>query len=63
MERLRADPRDPKLKAHSLRGVLAASFACSCGYDCRIIFTVEKEPRTGRELILLHEVGTHDEVY
>lgn len=53
----------PKLKTHPLTGRLEGFYACTCGYDCRILFTVEKEPRTGRELILLHDIGTHDEVY
>jgi len=35
--------------------------ACSCGYNCRIIFTVEKQKN--EEMILLIDIGTHDEVY
>ncbi len=49
------------LNTHLLRGELAGFYACSCGYDCRIIFGLRKEGDT--ELIILANVGTHDEVY
>jgi mRNA-degrading endonuclease YafQ of YafQ-DinJ toxin-antitoxin module len=49
------------LKTHKLKGELAGSWACSAGYDVRIIFEfVEHE---GAEAIFLQNVGTHDEVY
>jgi mRNA interferase YafQ len=49
------------LKTHKLKGELAGSWACSAGYDLRLIFEfVEHE---GAEAILLQNVGTHDEVY
>ena len=49
------------LKTHKLKGELAGSWACSVGYDLRLIFDfVEHE---GAEAILLQNVGTHDEVY
>jgi mRNA-degrading endonuclease YafQ of YafQ-DinJ toxin-antitoxin module len=53
----------PRLKTHRLAGGLAGYYACSCGYDCRIVFTLEKHGRSGSEVIVLHDVGTHDEVY
>lgn len=62
LDRMRLDPRDPKLKTHSLKGQLEGSFACSCGYDCRIVFTIESDP-SGTEIILLHDIGAHDQVY
>ena len=30
-----------QLNTHSLQGTLAGLKACSCGYDCRILFTIE----------------------
>ncbi len=62
--KLQQDAFDPALRTHRLSGRLAAYLACSCGYDCRIIFTIEKDishPNT--ENILLLDIGTHDDVY
>lgn len=53
----------PKLGTHSLKGELAGLKACSCGYDCRIIFSVEIDRTTQKEVIVLLDIGTHDEVY
>ena len=43
------------------REVLAGLWACSAGYDLRIVFEIAK--RNDEEVILLVSVGTHDEVY
>ena len=51
----------PQLKTHKLKGKLAASWACSAGYDLRIVFQFVKHK--GAEAILLESVGSHDEVY
>ena len=48
------------LKTHKLKGELAGSWACSLGYDLRIVF--EFVQHEGAEAILLQTVGTHDEV-
>lgn len=58
---MEADVFSPNLKAHKLSGKLYGLFACSCGYDCRIVFTIEKH--SGHEVILLIDIGTHSEVY
>jgi mRNA interferase YafQ len=42
--KLELDVYDPALRTHKLSGKLAAYLACSCGYDCRIIFIIEKDP-------------------
>ena len=52
-----------ELKTHKLSGNLFGLYACSCGYDCRIIFSVEKDNKSKTEAILLIDIGTHDEVY
>ncbi len=61
LELLTADAFHPTLKTHKLKGDFADCWACSAGYDLRIVF--EFVPREGDETILLLSVGTHDEVY
>ena len=52
------------LKTHKLKGELAGSWACSAGYDLRLIFEfVQHEDAEAIEAILLQSIGTHDEVY
>lgn len=53
----------PSLGTHKLSGELMGLRACSCGFDCRIVFRFESDPATGSEVILLIDIGTHDEVY
>jgi addiction module RelE/StbE family toxin len=61
LELLATDCFDPRLKTHKLKGELEGSWACSAGYDLRIVFKlVEYE---GAEGILLLTIGTHEEVY
>jgi addiction module RelE/StbE family toxin len=58
---LSVDPFQPRLRTHKLKGELKDSYACSAGYDLRIIFKfVEYEQK---QAILLESMGTHDEVY
>jgi mRNA-degrading endonuclease YafQ of YafQ-DinJ toxin-antitoxin module len=61
LETLAEDAFNPTLKTHKLKGELAGSWACSAGYDLRIVF--EFVQHEGAEAILLQTVGTHDEVY
>lgn len=58
---LEEDAFDPRLKTHKLTGDLAGTWACSVGYDLRVLFSFVQEG--GTEAILLETVGTHDEVY
>jgi len=61
LELLSEDAFHPQLRTHKLKGPLADSWACSVGYDLRLVFAfVESE---GKEAILLQTVGTHEEVY
>jgi len=55
------DTSDPRLKTHKLKGDLDGVWACSAGYDLRILF--EFAQYEGAEAILLLTLGTHDEVY
>ena len=51
----------PALKTHKLKGDLAESWACSAGYDLRVVFEFVQHEES--EAILLQSAGTHDEVY
>jgi mRNA-degrading endonuclease YafQ of YafQ-DinJ toxin-antitoxin module len=51
----------PKLKTHKLKGKLEGSWACSAGYDLRIVFDFVQYH--GKEAVLLITVGTHEDVY
>lgn len=61
LERLSADATHPSLRTHKLSGPLGGCWACSAGYDLRIVFEYAKY--VGQEAILLLALGTHDEVY
>ncbi len=64
LELLKDDPFSPSLKAHKLRGQLSDCWSCSVAYDCRIIFSFTNDPDTPNEqVIMLLDLGTHDEVY
>jgi mRNA interferase YafQ len=61
LEILCNNPFQTKLRTHKLKGELKDSYACSAGYDLRIIFKfVEYEQK---QAILLESIGSHDEVY
>lgn len=60
---LSEDIFNPSLATHKLGGKLADLLACSCGYDCRIVFAIETDRETDEKIIILLDIGTHDEVY
>jgi addiction module RelE/StbE family toxin len=61
LKRLAENAFDSRLRSHKLKGPLAGLWACSAGFDLRVVFEfVEHE---GAEAILLHSVGSHEEVY
>ncbi len=61
LELLAADCFHPRLKTHKLKGELEGSWACTAGYDPRVVCKfVEYE---GSEGIPLLTLGTHEEVY
>jgi len=53
--------QDPE--THKLKGKLSGSWACSAGYDLRIVFDFVKAEKDKDDDILLLAIGTHDEVY
>jgi mRNA interferase YafQ len=63
LRRMAEDLTDPRLKTHHLSGQLAGLFACSVAYDCRIVFSRKKHPKTGTEVLLLINIGSHEQVY
>jgi mRNA interferase YafQ len=56
---LEREPFAPALGTHKLKGELRGYWSCSAGYDLRIVF----EWLQDKDLILLVDIGTHDEVY
>lgn len=60
---LAIDPLTPSLKSHKLTGSLAGLWSCSVSYDCRIIFTFAQDDDSEESLIILIDVGSHDQVY
>lgn len=63
ISKLAEDVFDSSLGTHKLEGKLADLLACFCGYDCRIVFAIETDKETDEKVIVLLDVGTHDEVY
>ena len=55
------DPFQSKLRSHKLKGNLKESYACSAGYDLRIVFKLVQYEQ--QQAILLESIGSHDEVY
>ena len=61
VEAMATDLYAPQLKTHKLHGPLAGLWACSGGYDLRVVFQLTSA--NGDEEIVLHALGTHDQVY
>ncbi len=57
------NPFAPQLETHKLKGKLLGSWACSAGYDLRVVFDFVKAEKNREDDILLLAIGTHDEVY
>ena len=63
LAKLEEEPYHPKLRTHKLSGDFEGYWACSAGYDIRIVFEfVRPRKGAGMEIHLLN-IGTHDEVY
>jgi mRNA-degrading endonuclease YafQ of YafQ-DinJ toxin-antitoxin module len=61
LQQMAVDVAHPSLRTHKLRGPLSGCWACSAGYDLRVVF--EYTQHEGAEAILLLALGTHDQVY
>jgi addiction module RelE/StbE family toxin len=60
---LAEEPFHPSLRTHKLKGALEGLWACWVEYDCRIIFLFAPDPEGGEDVIVLVDIGSHDEVY
>jgi len=60
---LQRDTFASSLETHKLKGKLAGLWACSVGYDLRVVFEFVRIEGRDEDDILLLEIGTHDEVY
>ncbi|NES82585.1 MAG: type II toxin-antitoxin system mRNA interferase toxin, RelE/StbE family [Moorea sp. SIO2B7] len=63
LEQMEIDLFALNLATHRLKGEFEGLRACSCGYDCRIIFSLEKDVETEQEIVVLLNIGSHDDVY
>ncbi|WP_335223119.1 type II toxin-antitoxin system RelE/ParE family toxin [Nostoc sp.] len=63
VELLVTDPFALTLKSHKLKSDLEGLWACWVEYDCRIIYTFQPNPDEDEDMIVLIDIGTHDEVY
>ncbi|MEH2045404.1 type II toxin-antitoxin system RelE/ParE family toxin [Nostoc sp.] len=63
LQQMEADVFAPALGTHKQSGKLEGLQSCSCGYDCRVVFSIELDAETNSEVIVLLDIGTHDEVY
>ena len=63
LDLLTNNPFSPSLKSHKLTGQLNGLWSCTVTYDCRIIFSFKKDNLTRNDLIVLIDIGSHDEVY
>ncbi|MBL1211242.1 type II toxin-antitoxin system mRNA interferase toxin, RelE/StbE family [Geminocystis sp. GBBB08] len=60
---LENDPFTASLKTHKLTGNLDNYWSCSINYEYRIIFKINQTELSEQTLIILVDIGTHDEVY
>jgi mRNA interferase YafQ len=63
LQRMEEDIFATALGTHKLSGALSGLRACTCGYDCRIIFSLERDSDLTEEVVVLLDIGSHDEVY
>jgi mRNA interferase YafQ len=63
LRQMETDIFAPNLGTHKLSGKFNGLQSCSCGYDCRVIFSIEQNMEMNSEVIVLLDIGTHDEVY
>ncbi|WP_446010747.1 type II toxin-antitoxin system RelE/ParE family toxin [Candidatus Electrothrix sp.] len=61
LKQMQEDIYSSLLNTHKLSGTLEGLRACICGYDCRIVFSLEQG--SDAEVIVLLDIGKHDQVY
>jgi mRNA interferase YafQ len=60
---LSENPFKENLATHKLSGDLYELYASKCGYNCRILFSIEILPQKDEKIIVLVDIGTHEDVY
>lgn len=60
---LEEDPFTPRLATHKLKGKLSGTWACSAGYDLRILFEFVPGREGEEDDVFLIEIGSHEDVY
>jgi addiction module RelE/StbE family toxin len=63
LQQLAEDPFHSSLGTHKLKGDLSGTWSCSIDYSNRIIFEFVPHTESQEEAILLHTLGSHDDVY
>jgi len=64
LELMENDLFDPRLRTHKLKGELEGSWACSGGYDVRIVFRLARSTADpSPEVVELLAIGRHEDVY
>ena len=63
LRQLENDCYHSSLRTHKLTGNLADVWSCSIDYQYRILFEFIKDSKTEENVILLLNLGSHDEVY
>ena len=63
LRKLAEDPFTLSLKTHKLSGNLEGLWSCTVAYDCRIIFSFSEDEEYLEVIILLIDIGSHDQVY
>jgi len=53
-----SNPKDPILKSHPLTGAKSGLYSFSITGDIRVVYEVIKE-----NIVLFHDIGTHNQVY
>ena len=59
IKQFRADPHNPSLRNHALKGVMKGRRSFSAAFDIRIIF----EEYENYAVVIMLDVGTHEGVY
>lgn len=63
LDLLENDPFTSSLKSHKLTGDLDNYWSCSVNYNYRIIFAFSQDEKSKETIIVLIDIGSHDEVY
>lgn len=60
IKQIEENPFEPALKTHKLKGNLSSFYSASLNFNFRILFQFDPD---NSENIILHIIGSHDEVY